>query len=173
MNRFLPYILLALLFGCDNTDEQLEEQTSKQETEIRMPVILGDARYVGRESCVACHTQETDQFTGSHHDLAMQHANSETVLGDFANAEFYANDVKSTFFKKDDKYFVTTDGVEGELEDFEIKYTFGVTPLQQSTDHRGLMIPMCRYFLQGMVFLHKRLLDGFHLLILRQRLRLI
>jgi hypothetical protein len=48
--------LLALLFGCDNTDEQLEEQTSKQETEIRMPVILGDARYVGKECCVACHT---------------------------------------------------------------------------------------------------------------------
>jgi predicted CXXCH cytochrome family protein len=131
MNRFLPYLLVVFLFGCDNTDEQRDEPASKQETEIRMPVILGDARYVGKESCVACHTQETDQFTGSHHDLAMQHANSETVLGNFANAEFYANDVKSTFFKKDDKYFVTTDGVEGELEDFEIKYTFGVTPLQQ------------------------------------------
>jgi len=131
MNRLFYYLILIFLFGCDNTDEQRNEPASKQESEIRMPVILGDARYVGKENCIACHTQETDQFTGSHHDLAMQHANSKTVLGNFNNAEFYANDVKSTFFKKDDKYFVTTDGVEGELEDFEIKYTFGVTPLQQ------------------------------------------
>jgi predicted CXXCH cytochrome family protein len=131
MKRFFPYILLVLLFGCDNTDDQRDEPDSKQATEIRMPVILGDARYVGKESCVACHSQETELFTGSHHDLAMQHANKETILGDFDNAEFYANNVKTTFFKKDDKYFVTTDGAEGELEDFEIKYTFGITPLQQ------------------------------------------
>ena len=131
MNRFLPYILLVLLFGCDNADEQPDEPASKQEIEIRMPVILGDAQYVGKESCVACHTQETDWFTGSHHDLAMQHVNSETVLGDFDNAEFYAHDVKTLFFKKNGKYFITTDGPEGELEDYEIKYTFGVTPLQQ------------------------------------------
>ena len=124
MSRFFYFLIPVLLFGCDSTDEQRDEQ-------IRMPVILGKAQYIGKESCVACHTQETDQFTGSHHDLAMQHANSETVLGNFANAEFYANDVKTTFFKKDDKYFVTTDGVEGVLEDFEIKYTFGVDPLQQ------------------------------------------
>ncbi len=115
MNRFFYYLILIFLFGCDSSDEQQNEPASKQETEIKMPVILGDARYVGKESCVECHTQETDQFTGSHHDLAMQHANSETVLGNFANAEFFANDVKTTFFKKDDKYFVTTDGVEGKL----------------------------------------------------------
>jgi predicted CXXCH cytochrome family protein len=131
MNRLFFYLFLLFLFGCDNSTDQDSEPASKKVTEIKMPVILGDARYVGKESCVACHTQETDQFTGSHHDLAMQHANSETVLGDFANAEFYANDVKTIFFKKDDKYFVTTDGADGKLEDFEIKYTFGVTPLQQ------------------------------------------
>ena len=131
MNRFFPYILLVLLFGCDNTDEQRDEPASKQETEIRMPVILGNAQYVGKDKCAGCHQQETDQFTGSHHDLAMQHANSKTVLGNFNNVEFYANDVKTIFFKKNDKYFVTTDGAEGKLEDFEVKYTFGVTPLQQ------------------------------------------
>ena len=131
MNRFFFYLFLLFLFGCDNSTDQDSEPAPNKATEIKMPVILGDARYVGKESCVACHTQETDLFTGSHHDLAMQHANSETVLGDFANAEFYANDVKTIFFKKDGRYFVTTDGADGKLEDFEIKYTFGVTPLQQ------------------------------------------
>ncbi len=47
MNRFLPYILLALFFGCDSSDGQRVEPALKQENEIRMPVILGDARYVG------------------------------------------------------------------------------------------------------------------------------
>ena len=35
------------------------------------------------------------------------------------------------FFTRDGKYFVRTDGPDGKLADFEIKYTFGVYPLQQ------------------------------------------
>ena len=31
----------------------------------------------------------------------------------------------------DGKYFVNTDGPDGKLADYEIKYTFGVHPLQQ------------------------------------------
>ena len=33
--------------------------------------------------------------------------------------------------RRDGKYFVNTDGPDGKLRDFEIKYTFGVRPLQQ------------------------------------------
>jgi len=39
--------------------------------------------------------------------------------------------VTSTFYKKDDKFWVRTDGPDGQLADFEIRYTFGVSPLQQ------------------------------------------
>ena len=61
----------------------------------------------------------------------MQHANSDTVLGNFAHATFRYAGVESTFFRRDGKYFVHTDGPDGKLKDFEIKYTFGVDPLQQ------------------------------------------
>ena len=37
----------------------------------------------------------------------------------------------STFSKRDGKFFVRTDGPDGKLHDYEIKYTFGVSPLQQ------------------------------------------
>ncbi len=37
----------------------------------------------------------------------------------------------SSFFKRDGQYFVRTDGPDGKLADFEVKYTFGVEPLQQ------------------------------------------
>ena len=70
-------------------------------------------------------------WSGSHHDLAMQIADEKSVLGNFSNAKFSSAGVASTFFKRDGKYFVNTDGPDGKLADFEIKYTFGVTPLQQ------------------------------------------
>ena len=38
---------------------------------------------------------------------------------------------KSRFFRKDGKFFVETDGPDGKLAVFEVKYTFGVDPLQQ------------------------------------------
>ena len=37
----------------------------------------------------------------------------------------------SRFFRKDGKFLVETDGPDGKLATFEVKYTFGVYPLQQ------------------------------------------
>ena len=87
--------------------------------------------FVGSEVCSECHLKEYQQWKQSHHDLAMQHANVETILGDFDNKTFNYFDITSTFFKKESKYFVKTDDAEGNLNTFEIKYTFGVYPLQQ------------------------------------------
>jgi predicted CXXCH cytochrome family protein len=82
-------------------------------------------------ACVACHEEETQAWTGSHHDLAMAAATDSTVLGDFANATFRYGSVVSTFFRRDGQFFVRTDGPNGTLQEFEIVYTFGVVPLQQ------------------------------------------
>ena len=51
--------------------------------------------------------------------------------GNFADAKFRHAGVTSTFFRRGGKYFVNTDGPDGKLADFEIRYTFGATPLQQ------------------------------------------
>ncbi|MDP3848225.1 MAG: multiheme c-type cytochrome [Pseudomonas sp.] len=87
--------------------------------------------YVGTETCSGCHSQQHVLWKGSHHDMAMQVATDKTVLGDFNRATFSYNGITSTFFTRDGKFFVNTDGADGKLADFEIKYTFGVTPLQQ------------------------------------------
>jgi predicted CXXCH cytochrome family protein len=87
--------------------------------------------YVGQAACSPCHQREIERFTGSHHDRAMQPANSGTVLGDFANVTFSYNGVTSAFFKKDGAFFVRTDGPDGALHNYRIAYTFGVYPLQQ------------------------------------------
>ncbi len=89
------------------------------------------ATYIGRAACIDCHEQEHELWTGSHHDLAMQVANEDTVLGDFDDATFTHFGVTSTFYKKDGKFFVNTDGPDGLMHDYEIAYVFGFTPLQQ------------------------------------------
>jgi len=61
----------------------------------------------------------------------MQEAAESTVLGNFDDARHKYLGVESRFFRRDGKFMVRTDGPDGKLADFEIKYTFGVTPLQQ------------------------------------------
>jgi predicted CXXCH cytochrome family protein len=61
----------------------------------------------------------------------MQPARADTVLAKFDNENFTHAGITSTFFQRDGKYFVNIDGPDGKLHDYEIKYTFGVRPLQQ------------------------------------------
>ena len=61
----------------------------------------------------------------------MDHATDKSVLGDFNDASFDYYGVHSRFFRKDGKFLVETDGPDGKLATFEVKYTFGVYPLQQ------------------------------------------
>ena len=61
----------------------------------------------------------------------MQPPNDSTVKGDFSDAVFTGDGVNSRFFKKDGKFFINTQGDDGVNHDYEVKYTFGFTPLQQ------------------------------------------
>jgi predicted CXXCH cytochrome family protein len=89
------------------------------------------ATFVGSETCAGCHRAETDLWRGSQHQRAMDHATEKSVLGDFSDSSFEHYGVRSRFFRKDEKFLVETDGPDGKLGVFEIKYTFGVDPLQQ------------------------------------------
>ena len=89
------------------------------------------ATFVGSSACVDCHADEAGRWRGSHHDLAMEPANDETVLGDFADAEFTYAGVTSTFFRRDGRFWVRTDGEDEEMGEWPVAYTFGFKPLQQ------------------------------------------
>jgi predicted CXXCH cytochrome family protein len=89
------------------------------------------ATFVGSETCAGCHRAEADLWHGSQHSAAMQHATEKTVLGDFGDAGFDYYGVHSRFFRRDGKFMVETDGPDGKLAAFEVKYTFGLDPLQQ------------------------------------------
>jgi len=89
------------------------------------------AGFVGRDRCISCHRPEYEKWENSHHDLAMDVATPETVLGDFNNAVYTHNGVETRFYMEGDKFFVHTEGPHGTPADFEVAYTFGVYPLQQ------------------------------------------
>lgn len=95
------------------------------------PRQAAEPRYVGGDACTSCHAAQTQLWSQSHHDLAMQEATSATVLGDFGDTVFTYAGVTSTFFERDGRFIVRTDGPDGELHDYEVAYTFGVAPLQQ------------------------------------------
>ena len=61
----------------------------------------------------------------------MQATDSASVLGDFSGVTVPYFDTSATFSQREGRYYVTTDGANGEQEAFEITHTFGVTPLQQ------------------------------------------
>jgi tetratricopeptide (TPR) repeat protein len=103
---------------------------SRQASQDQVPAIT-PATFVGSDRCADCHAAQAGAWRASQHALAMQQAADGTVLGDFDDASFSHAGVTTTFFRRDGKPFVRTDGPGGELADFEVKYTFGVAPLQQ------------------------------------------
>jgi len=95
------------------------------------PAVETVAGFVGREKCIDCHEGAYELWVGSDHDNAMDIANEQTVLGDFNDAELEHDGITSRFYRKDDGYFVFTEGAGGEMAEFEVLYTFGIEPLQQ------------------------------------------
>ncbi len=87
--------------------------------------------FVGAARCAACHQKEADAYRSSDHARAMQAASPETVLGDFGAATVAHRGSATSFFKRDGKFFVRTEGPDGKPGEFEVTHTFGVTPLQQ------------------------------------------
>ena len=59
----------------------------------------------------------------------MQAVTNDSVLGDFADAEFdYFGEI-TRFLTDDDGFVVRTAGQDGSLQDFRLAYVFGVQPL--------------------------------------------
>ncbi|MCJ8322198.1 MAG: deca-heme c-type cytochrome [Colwellia sp.] len=92
---------------------------------------LTSASFVGAKQCQSCHQKEYSAWQGSHHDMAMKHADPESVLGDFDNIEIKDKNGTNRFFRKSAQYWVNIKGPDGQFHDYQIKYTFGYEPLQQ------------------------------------------
>ncbi|APV52574.1 hypothetical protein BWI17_20630 [Betaproteobacteria bacterium GR16-43] len=110
---------------------QVFKRAAPPQPPAKATASLPAATYVGTAACASCHADQHKNWSGSQHARAMLEANASSVRGDFANAKATAGGVTSTFTTREGRYFVRTDGPDGKLADFEVKYTFGVEPLQQ------------------------------------------
>ena len=95
------------------------------------PLAGTAADFVGSEKCRTCHQPEYELWKGSNHRHAMEVASEASVRGDFNNATFEHLGIVSRFYRRDNKFFVHTQGPEGKMGDFEVTHTFGWFPLQQ------------------------------------------
>ena len=93
--------------------------------------VAESAAYVGSQTCAGCHAPEAERWRASQHAHAMAAASEQTVLGEFRSGRLTYAGTTSTFFQRDGRFFVRTDGPDGKLGDFDVAYTFGVAPLQQ------------------------------------------
>ncbi|WP_152219373.1 tetratricopeptide repeat protein [Pseudomonas sp. SCB32] len=89
------------------------------------------AQLVAESTCEGCHSAQTKDWQGSHHQQAMKPASEGNVLGDFADVTFKGEVETTRFFRKGDEYWVNTPGNDGKPADFKVAYTFGIQPLQQ------------------------------------------
>jgi predicted CXXCH cytochrome family protein len=87
--------------------------------------------YVGSEICSGCHEGEVQAWTGSHHALAWTQPGEATVLGDFDDGVFEHKGVTTRFSRRDDAFFVETEGADGAMRAFEVTGVAGIAPLQQ------------------------------------------
>jgi predicted CXXCH cytochrome family protein len=89
------------------------------------------ASFVDEQQCAGCHSAQVKDWQGSHHQLAMQTASDQTVLGDFNATSFSGEKDTTRFFRKGEEFWVNTIDGDGSAKDFKVAYAFGVAPLQQ------------------------------------------
>lgn len=94
-------------------------------------VNAAEAEFVGAEQCIDCHAEEVQAWQGSHHDMAMKHADAASVLGNFNDQKIRHKGQENRFYKKNDQFWVALEDATGDVVDYQILYTFGFEPLQQ------------------------------------------
>ncbi|MDH3199771.1 MAG: tetratricopeptide repeat protein [Myxococcales bacterium] len=120
---FLGAALATLSLGCKQKEETVVVSPA--------PAVEAAPEYAGTDTCTSCHEKAHEDWMGSHHDLAMQVATSDTVLGDFGGttARYYGE--TAIFVREGDAFFVEVVDADGKPTRFPVEYAFGIAPLQQ------------------------------------------
>ena len=118
---FGTWAIACLLSGCGAVPEPGDGH----------PSTATAVEYVGSQACAGCHRVAYESWLGSHHQLAMQPIGGAAVVADFEGTFFARGGVRTAFNRRDGRFVVRTGGADGEVGDFNVRYTFGVEPLQQ------------------------------------------
>ncbi len=99
---------------------------------------FGEPEYVGSKRCKDCHWREYDTWRNTLHSKFMLRADEYTVMGDFErnnkltakvsnkSPKLAGEEVDTTMFKKDGKFYVSTTGPDWEFHNYEITNVIGI-----------------------------------------------
>ena len=134
LRRYLyPVLIVLLLLAMAGIWFFLQAGTPRLPAPVAAvkPAPIAPAQMVDEQQCQGCHQAQVKDWQGSHHQLAMQAANAQTVPADFNDASFTGEGETTRFFRRGAEYWVNTPGSDGQTADFKVAYTFGIAPLQQ------------------------------------------
>ena len=84
--RAATTIVVCLLVGCAPETREPGAESAEPESAALNSAGTAALEYAGTAACLACHPEIGRRWRGSDHDLAMQPATPESVLGDFDSA---------------------------------------------------------------------------------------
>ncbi|MEO9780534.1 MAG: multiheme c-type cytochrome [Sedimentitalea sp.] len=87
--------------------------------------------YIGSDACADCHADETEAWTGSHHQLAWTAPDGDHVLGDFSGQTIAPGGLEARFLNPSTGPAIETAGPDGELATLPVTGVIGIAPLQQ------------------------------------------
>ena len=125
----LLLVFFSTVFSCK--DKSNYEGIDEKESVFLSGKQIADSEFLGDNNCKECHKEEFKDWQGSHHDKAMQIADSTSVLASFNDEKFTSQGITSHFYKKGNNFYVNTEGPDGNYHEYKVIYTFGITPLQQ------------------------------------------
>jgi predicted CXXCH cytochrome family protein len=98
---------------------------------VKQTADLSSPQWVEEAQCAKCHAAAFADWQGSHHQIAMQPATEQSVLGDFSGQQVNSDTESTQFLRQGDEYVIRTPDAGGHPADFKVAYTFGIEPLQQ------------------------------------------
>jgi predicted CXXCH cytochrome family protein len=135
---WLILIVLFVFFAIKISDYIPQTSEEIEVAEAMKTPSFGEPEYVGSKRCKDCHWREYDTWRNTLHSKFMQLANEYTVIGDFErnskltikvsnkSPKLAGEEVNSTMFKKDGKFYVNTIGPDLESHDYEITNVIGI-----------------------------------------------
>lgn len=118
----LTWLLGPVIFLCACSDDG---SSSSGNPKSEQP------HHVGSGVCAECHEATYGDWTGSHHQLAMAEPDRETMRAPFDGETLGAGPERSRFERSADAWIVRTPGPDGRMDEYPVRYSFGVEPLQQ------------------------------------------
>ncbi|MTH98462.1 multiheme c-type cytochrome [Roseibium sp. RKSG952] len=87
--------------------------------------------YVGSDTCIECHDEQVQSWSGSHHAKAWTETSENSVRADFDETSFTHDGMTVTFTRPEGEYVANVTEKDGNTTGYAVHSVVGIEPLQQ------------------------------------------